>query len=192
MQAVSQGHAVNQPEPNEADVQRWLAAIRVESLCQWDVVVFLHRHRTILMSPADLARLMGYQAPIMLATLSTLAVRELIELSPHSSGAARLYRFAAPSEPSRRDALERLLTLGEHRSGRLLLCKHLRRGERSAREGLDAARRILDDAKRVGAIAWRHSEEIRRTIRQRADEQHDRERNGSSDTPEKPHWPRAV
>src|SRR5262245_44782021 len=155
------------PVPVDADVQRWLAATCVESLCQWDVIVFLYRHQTILMAPGDLARLMGYRTSTMMTTLDALAARQLVEVSSQSSAAARLYRFVAPSEPKRREALESLFALGQHRSGRLLLSKYLRQGERSPREGLEAARRILDDAKLVASIASRHSEEIRRTMRRR-------------------------
>ncbi len=182
---------MTQPEAVEADVHRWLATIRVESLCQWDVVVFLYRHQTILMSPDELARLMGYQTATMFGTLAILAAQELVEFSQRSSAAARLYRFAEPSEPARRDALGRLLALAEHRSGRLLLCKCLRRGDRSPREGLEAARRMLEDAKRVGAIAWLHSEKIRQTIREHA-EQRERERNAQRGTGEQRPSPRPV
>src|SRR5262245_59038710 len=102
-----------QPD-SEADVQRWLTATGVESLCQWDVIVFLNRHQTVLMAPDDLARLLCYRTASIVATLDALAAHELVRLSPKSTR-ARLYESRVPSEVSRQEALERLLVLGDHR-----------------------------------------------------------------------------
>src|SRR5262249_44679792 len=106
---------MTQPETVETDVQRWLAAIGVESLCEWDVLVFLYRHQTILMSPGHLAHLMGYEPSPVSAALDTLAAHELVEVSPQSIAAAQLYRFTAPLEAPQGDALKHLLALSEHR-----------------------------------------------------------------------------
>jgi hypothetical protein len=129
----------------DADVQHWLQSVGVESLCQLEVLTFLHRHRITLLPPEYLARLLGYQLEPVVAALDSLSALQLLKRSPQSRG-ARSYQFIVPPVPSRTDALERLLALSDHRSGRLLLGKHLGRGDRTPHEELQAVRQFLDDA----------------------------------------------
>ena len=120
-----------QPGTIKDDVQRWLEAMGVESLCQWDVIVFLNRHQTILMSPEQLARRMGYQTAIILGTLDSLAAHGFVRLSSGSSS-ARLYQSTTPTDPPQQEALRQLLALGNDRPGCLLLREYLRRRDRRA------------------------------------------------------------
>ncbi len=129
----------------DADVHYWLQSVGIESLCQWDVLRFLHRHRITLLPPKGLAGLLGYQMKSVVAALNSLAALQLIQWSAQSRGGS-LYQFIVPPELPRSDAVERLLALSDHRSGRLLLGRHLGRGDRTPLEGLQAARRFLDDA----------------------------------------------
>ncbi len=129
----------------DADVQHWLQSVGVESLCQLEVLTFLYRHRITLLPPEYLARLLGYQMEPVVAALDSLAALQLLKWSDQSRG-ARSYQFIVPPVPSLTDALERLLALGDHRSGRLLLGKHLGRGDRTPHEELQAVRQFLDDA----------------------------------------------
>jgi hypothetical protein len=129
----------------DADVQHWLQSVGVESLCQLEVLTFLHRHRITLLPPEYLARLLGYQLEPVVAALDSLSALQLLKRSAQSRG-ARSYQFIVPPVPSRTDALERLLALSGHRSGRLLLGKHLGRGDRTPHEELQAVRQFLDDA----------------------------------------------
>jgi hypothetical protein len=129
----------------DADVQHWLQSVGVESLCQLEVLTFLHRHRITLLPPEYLARLLGYQLEPVVAALDSLSALQLLKRSAQSRG-ARSYQFIVPPVPSRTDALERLLALSDHRSGRLLLGKHLGRGDRTPHEELQAVRQFLDDA----------------------------------------------
>lgn len=129
----------------DADVQYWLQSVGVESLCQLEVLTFLHRHPIILLPPEYLARLLGCQMEPVVAALDSLSALQLLKWSAQSGG-ARSYQFIVPSVPSRTDALERLLALSDHRSGRLLLGKHLGRGDRTPHEELQAVRQFLDDA----------------------------------------------
>jgi hypothetical protein len=144
-------------------VQGWLQTIGVASLCEWDVLAFMHRHQATLMPPHYFARLTGYPHAAVAAALESLAAAQLLHLSPESYG-TRLYQFCVPPDPSRREALERLLALSHHRPGRLLLSRNLRRGDRTPEEGLEAARRFLDDARRIVKIAQKRSREVRREI----------------------------
>ena len=129
----------------DADVQHWLQSVGVESLCQLEVLTFLHRHPITLLPPEYLARLLGYRMEPVVAALDSLSALQLLKGSAQSRG-ARSYQFIAPSVPSRTDALERLLALSGHRSGRLLLGKHLGRGDRTPYEELQAVRQFMDDA----------------------------------------------
>jgi hypothetical protein len=129
----------------DADVQHWLQSVGVESICQLEVLTFLHRHPTTILPPEYLARLLGYQMEPVVAALDSLSALQLLKGSAQLRG-VRSYQFIVPSVPSRTDALERLLALSGHRSGRVLLGKHLGRGGRTPYEELQAVRQFLDDA----------------------------------------------
>ena len=128
-----------------ADVHDWLQRVGVESLCQWDVLTFLYRHPTTLLPPKDLAGRLGYQMEPVVAALDSLAALQLLQWSAPSRGTSS-YQLIVPPVLSQSVALERLLALGDRRSGRLLLGKHLGRGERTPHEGLQAALQFLGDA----------------------------------------------
>ena len=120
----------------DTEVATWLKTVGIESLCQWDVLVFLYRHRTSLAGADYLGRLLGYGAERVAAALDVLDSLGLVERSRVSQG-ARLYKFTDPPVPPPERALERLLALAGHRAGRLLLTKELRR-EQAIREELQA------------------------------------------------------
>jgi len=125
-----------QQDISDADIATWLKTVGIDSLCQWDVLVFLHRHRTSLAGADQLGCLLGYGAERVAAALDVLACLGLVERSRVSQG-ARLYKFTVPSVPPPERALERLLALASHRAGRLLLTKQLRR-EQATRQELHA------------------------------------------------------
>src|SRR5262245_61639038 len=120
----------------DTEVQECLRTVGVESQCQWDLLIFLYRHRTTLMTPERLAKLMGYRVDTVNAALDSLEALELLQRV--GSWGARLYEFSLPAAPLRRAALERLLALSDLREGRLAVWKHVRR-DRSPHEGLEAA-----------------------------------------------------
>jgi hypothetical protein len=110
-----------------------------------EVLTFLHRHPTTVLPPEYLARLLGYQMEPVVAALDSLSALQLLKCSTLSRG-PRSYQCIVPAVPSHNDALERLLALGDHRSGRLLLGTHLRRGDRTPDEERQAVGQFLDDA----------------------------------------------
>jgi hypothetical protein len=112
---------VNQPD---VQVEGWLKTLGIESLCQWDVLVFLDRHPSILDSNEHIARFVGYATAEVVAALDSLESSGLVECSRFSQG-VRLYQVTAPSDPTRRDALERLMTLVDSHTVRLLLARRL-------------------------------------------------------------------
>jgi hypothetical protein len=126
---------MRQDTPADADMEEWLTTLGVESLCQWDVLVFLYHHQTSLIGADHLARLLGYATEPIIAALDYLESLGFVGRSRVSQG-ARLYQFLAPSEPPRGNAFERLLSLHDHRAGRLALSKHMRqRGQSQTEEG---------------------------------------------------------
>src|SRR5262245_52628749 len=128
--------------PSDAEVEGSLNTLGVESLCQWDVLVFLYRHQTSLVGADYLARLLGYTTDPVIAALDSLESLGLVERSRVSQG-ARLYLFTTPVGPPRLEAFQRLLQLAGDRAGRLLLSDQLRRGDRTPQEGVLLARELL-------------------------------------------------
>jgi hypothetical protein len=142
--------------PPEAEVEGWLQALGAESLCQWDVLVFLHGHRASLLGADHLARLLGYATEPVLDALDALEARGLVARS-RVSGGARLYQFSAPPG-GRGEAFERLVRLAGHRDGRLLLAAQLRRGNGPPPQALAAGRPFPEPAQQVGRAVPRPPE----------------------------------
>ena len=118
-------------EDNQPDLQveGWLKTLGIESLCQWDVLVFLYRHQSTLVSAKHFARLLGDATAEVVAALDSLESSGLVERSRVSQG-VRLYQLTAPADPMRRDALERLMTLADSHTVRLLLARRLPSSDR--------------------------------------------------------------
>lgn len=120
---------------SDAELEGLVQTLGIESLCQWDVLVFLYHHHTCLLSGDYLAGLLGYETEPVITALDALEARGLVARSRVSQG-ARLYQFTAPP---RGDAFERLLSSVGQRAGRIRLSQQLRRGNRSPQQGLEAA-----------------------------------------------------
>ena len=105
-------------------VQGWLKTLSIQSLCQWDVLVFLYRHQPTLASTEHIALFVGYATAEVVAAPDSVESSGLVERSRVSQG-VRLYQLTAPADPTRRDALERLMTLADSHSVRLLLARRL-------------------------------------------------------------------
>jgi DNA-binding MarR family transcriptional regulator len=83
------------------------------------VLVFLYRHQLSLVNAEDIARFLGYPTAEVVAALDSVEPSGLVGRSRISQG-VRLYRLTAPADPTRRDALERLLTFADSHSARLV------------------------------------------------------------------------
>lgn len=118
---------MGQENPPDLEVEAWLKTLGVELLCEWDVLVFLHRHQASLVSADHIARLLGHPTGAVVAALDSLEAISLVERSRVDQG-VRLYQFAAPEDPRRGHGLDRLLALADSRAGRLLLSDKMRRG----------------------------------------------------------------
>ena len=101
----------------------WLKTLGIDEICQWDVLVFLHRHRDALLGVDDIARLLGHEKSKVASALDHLESVGLVERSRLSQG-VRLYHFNRLSG-SRRRAFEELVAATDSRSGRLALVNKL-------------------------------------------------------------------
>jgi DNA-binding MarR family transcriptional regulator len=108
--------SVAMAQDNEPDVQveGSLKTLGIESLCQWDVLVFQYRHQSSLVSAEHIARFLGHATAEVVTALDCLESSGLVERSRVSQG-VRLYQLTAPADLTRRDALERLMTLDASR-----------------------------------------------------------------------------
>jgi DNA-binding MarR family transcriptional regulator len=119
----------NQPD---LEVEGWLKTLGIESLCQWDVLVFLYRHQSSLVSAEHIARFLGYATAEVAVALDRAESSALVKRSRVSQG-VRLYQLTAPADARHRNALERLMTFVDSHTGRLvrlLLARRLRGSDR--------------------------------------------------------------
>jgi hypothetical protein len=135
-----EGPAMHEGNQLDGKVEDWLKGLGVESLPQWDVLVFLRRHLASLASAEHIARLLGYETGIVVDALDNLESLSLVDRSRVDQG-VRLYQFAAPGDPGRGDTLGRLMTIADSRAGRLLLTRKLRRGAPSTPDSDPSLRR---------------------------------------------------
>jgi DNA-binding MarR family transcriptional regulator len=162
-------------EPHDASeelVESWLRTLGLDSLTQWDLLVFLYRHQTSLVGAEFIARLLGYATAPVVATLEVLESRGLVQRSRALQG-VRLYQFALPADPPRRDAFERLTALANSRAGRLSLYKKLKPRDQTPQERLHASQRFLVEAqqslravkRKLQLAAGQHSRDRRKEKR---------------------------
>jgi hypothetical protein len=104
-------------------IEEWLKALEIDDMCQWDVLVFLHRHRTALLSAENMARFMCYGSGPVVDALEDLASKGLVERSRLSQG-ARWYQLIPLDGPQQR-SFERLMDLSQSRAGRLAVTEQL-------------------------------------------------------------------
>ena len=138
--------------PDLAAVEHWLLSAGLTSIHHWDVLVFLYRHPTSLLSAEHIARLLGYGTAEIVAALEHLEALGWVSRS-RVSQAVRLYQFTVPAETLPGDAGHRLLRLADSRPVRLLLAKRWRRGD--GRPNPNANARAAGMVSLAGEKAWR-------------------------------------
>ena len=143
--------------PRDPEVADWLHILGIVSLCQWDVLVFLYRHRTTLLGAADLARLLGYPSDSIVVALDVLEALTLVARSRVPKG-ARLYQFSVLLDSPRGEAFARLQALADHRAGRVRVAQQLRL-DRTHGETLQAAKRFLADARQRLQVVRQHAQQ---------------------------------
>ncbi|MBC7928088.1 MAG: MarR family transcriptional regulator [Bryobacteraceae bacterium] len=117
---------LQQTDGHEETVQNCLESIKISSLGEWDVLMFLHRHKSSLVSAEQIARFVGYSGKAVGDALDRLESHRLISRS-RSLQRVRFYHLAAPeAHPTPEDCFTRLIDIAETRIGRLLVIKCLR------------------------------------------------------------------
>jgi DNA-binding transcriptional ArsR family regulator len=107
-------------------IQGRLEILGVSSLEEWDVLVFLYRHRASLTNAEQVASLLGYSATVVGDALTRLTNLKLVKRSRPSEG-VRLYQFVGPAHLPHRDSFKQLFEFTANPAGRRLLLKKLRR-----------------------------------------------------------------
>ena len=107
----------------------WLETLDLSLLADWDVLVFLYRHRASLASAEQIARLLGYTGTVVGDALDRLESLGLVQRSRASQGVRLLFLVSTPPPL---DGFQQLMSLAENRNGRLLLAKKLR--QRASRQ----------------------------------------------------------
>ena len=123
---MSEEHA-----PDLSAIEHWLVTARIASLHHWDMLVFLYRHPTSLVSAEHIARLLGYATGEAVTALDHLEALGFVARSRTSQG-VRLYQFTAPANTPPGDACHRLMRVADSRAVRLLLAKKWQRGQRGS------------------------------------------------------------
>ena len=142
-------------DASEGGVEAWLRTLGIDSLTQWDLLVFLYHHQTSLVGAEFIARLLGYTTASVVAALEVLEFLGLVERSRALQG-VRLYQFALPADPPRRDAFVRLTALANSRAGRLQLFKQLKPRDQTRQERIQASQRFLAEARQsLQAAKWK-------------------------------------
>ena len=103
-----------------AAVERWLATLGVQTLAEWDVLIFLIRHPFSLFRADTTPSLAGYGEDLSGAALSSLEQLGLVKrfrANLHQD----VYTPTSPDEPARKMALNYLTKLAEDRVVRLAL-----------------------------------------------------------------------
>jgi DNA-binding MarR family transcriptional regulator len=131
--------------PEERDevpgISQSLKALGVTHLSEWDVLTFLYRHAASLCTATQIATLTGYDKVETGVALNKLETLDLIQRSRLSQG-IRIYKFLEPTEPARRSSLIELMSLADHRAGRLLLLKHLKSSRHQSRRARESGLRL--------------------------------------------------
>jgi len=116
---------MDQSNSTDSSIQDCLQSLGIYSLGDWDVLVFVYRHRANLSSADQIGRLLGYPSKAVGASLDRLESKSLIQRSRYSQG-VRFYEFASSAAPvAAESCLGQLMSLTDNRAGRLQLTKLL-------------------------------------------------------------------
>ena len=92
----------------------------IQTLAEWDVLMFLTRHRFSLFRADTIPSLAGYSSDLSSAALNSLERLGLVKRL-HASVHEDIYKPTSPDESVRERALDHLMDLAEDRTVRLAL-----------------------------------------------------------------------
>ncbi len=107
-------------------VEGWLETAGISQLSEWDVLLFLFRHGTSIVSASQISHLLGYSKSEVGKTLDSLVVRGRIFRSRSYQG-VRAYEMAKPVDALVQESCQQLMALSMSREGRLLIVGCLRK-----------------------------------------------------------------
>jgi hypothetical protein len=123
-------------------VDGWLEILQISTVIEWDVLVFVHRHGSLLVKAETIALLVGYDKDPVGKALDNLVSLVLVRRSRSSQG-VRFYRFDVPLNSAVEQSTEQLFGLTAERAGRLMVTRRLvvraQRIQSPARAGLRLA-----------------------------------------------------
>jgi hypothetical protein len=96
----------------------------ISLLDEWDLLVFLHRHSTSLITVEQISKLLGYGPPVIAKALENMERAGLVQRSRPSRG-TRIYHLAPSVDSSRQGCFELLLKLIEMPIGPGLAARRL-------------------------------------------------------------------
>jgi DNA-binding MarR family transcriptional regulator len=91
-------------------IEECLASWGISFLEEWDLLVFLHRHRNSLLTVEKISLLLGSSTPTVSRSLRTLEKAGLVQSSSSSQG-IRLNRLVVSVGTDRQDCFELLVNL---------------------------------------------------------------------------------
>jgi DNA-binding transcriptional ArsR family regulator len=103
-------------------IDEHLKTLGVSRLSEWDVLAFLDRHGTNLVSAEQIARLLGYDKATVGAALDAVTSTGLVERSRSSQG-VRLYRLPPIVDSVQNHSFIELMNIARTRGGRIQLIR---------------------------------------------------------------------
>jgi DNA-binding MarR family transcriptional regulator len=117
---------VSEQRSLDTQFEACLATWGISLLEEWDLLVFLHRHRNSLLTVEQICLLLGYGTPAVGNALGKLEKAGLVRRSRSSQG-IRFNRLVASVDAARQDSFELLVNLLEKPLARGLMAGRLAR-----------------------------------------------------------------
>ena len=113
----------------QTQIRGCLAALGISSPVDWDVLVFVYRHRASLASSEQIAGMLGFPVAPVVDSLKSLESLQLIRSSRAPRGVSLYQIVSFDASSPRHNCLRQLMSLGNDREGRLHITRKLRRSE---------------------------------------------------------------
>ena len=119
--------------PAEHLVRNCLDSLGISKLIEWDVLNFVQRRGTSLISIQEIALLLGHESTAVGGALDRLERENLIIRSRTSQG-ANLFRIPDSTDAAHRHCIKQLMSLSGSRAGRLFIVKRLNAPQSESRQ----------------------------------------------------------
>jgi DNA-binding MarR family transcriptional regulator len=115
------------PAENAQDelIKECLGSLDLSSLCEWDVLFFIHRYGTIVTHDGELAPLVGYENKLVSEALDKLEDLGLVVRSRLNAN-AKAHQLSVKTHSQHTASFQHLARAAATRVGRLILAKQLK------------------------------------------------------------------